>query len=53
MGLKTKHWVILGVDAIFLFNMTWFFNVASNMMNYLGIGIIILLIIINFKLFKK
>jgi hypothetical protein len=46
-------WLIIAIDAIFLFNFHWFFTVASTAMNYLGVLLIILLIVLTIKIFKK
>lgn len=40
------------IDILFLWNMTWFFNVSSTVMNYVGVASIILLIYATIKAFS-
>ena len=43
--------IIIVIDILFLWNMTWFFNVSSTFMNYTGVAIIIALIYATFNAF--
>jgi hypothetical protein len=45
--------IIIVVDVLFLWNMTWFFNVSSTAMNYTGVAIIIALIYATINAFRE
>jgi len=45
--------IIIIVDILFIWNMTWFFNVSSTFMNYIGVAIIVTLIYATVTAFSK
>ena len=51
---KITFWMkaMIVIDILFIWNMTWFFSVASTAMNYAGVALIVLLIYATIKAFS-
>lgn len=51
--LKFKHYLILSAFTLYIWYIPWFFNAESSSINFLGVLLFILLLLITIKNFKK
>jgi len=49
---KYLQWTIIIIDILFVWNMSFFFTVASTFLNYMGTVLIVVLVILTIKIFS-